>query len=76
MLRRCRPPASLVLLTALAAALPAAAGTLDNLMQDFHMTSMGLKPAPAFSLDTVGGGTTAPGDHRGRPLLLYFWATW
>jgi peroxiredoxin len=40
------------------------------------VTPAGLKPAPAFSLNTVNGKTVALADHRGRPVLLYFWATW
>jgi thiol-disulfide isomerase/thioredoxin len=35
------------------------------------------EPAPDFSVPTLGGdGDVALGDHRGRPLLVNFWASW
>jgi hypothetical protein len=52
------------------------AADLDALMQEFRVMPTGLKPAPAFSLKTLGGKTAALADHRGRAVLLYFWATW
>jgi peroxiredoxin len=32
--------------------------------------------APAFVLDTVGGGTFRLADHKGKVVVLDFWATW
>jgi thiol-disulfide isomerase/thioredoxin len=32
--------------------------------------------APTFTLPTVGGGSLALTDLRGRPTVLNFWATW
>jgi cytochrome oxidase Cu insertion factor (SCO1/SenC/PrrC family) len=32
--------------------------------------------APAFDLATLSGRSVRLGDLRGRPILLYFWATW
>jgi hypothetical protein len=32
--------------------------------------------APAFDLPTLSGRSVRLGDLRGRPILLYFWATW
>lgn len=55
---------------------PSIASDVDRLMQEFGVTPGGLKPAPAFKLATQEGKTAALADHRGRPLLLYFWATW
>jgi len=52
------------------------AADLDTLLKDFRATPTGLKPAPAFSLKTLDGKTTTLADQRGRPVLLYFWATW
>ena len=49
---------------------------LDALMQEFRVTPTGLKPAPTFRLKALDGKTAALTDHRGRAVLLYFWATW
>ena len=65
-----------LLLAGLGLAASTAAGDLDTLMREFRMTPSGLKPAPAFSLKTLEGKPAALGDHRGRSVLLYFWATW
>ena len=54
----------------------AVAADLDTLMREFKVTPAGLKEAPAFSLATINGRTAALADQRGRPVLLYFWATW
>lgn len=34
------------------------------------------RPAPDFSLPTLDGGTFRLSDHRGKPVVLNFWATW
>jgi peroxiredoxin len=33
-------------------------------------------PAPDFSAQLLDGRPVALADYRGRPVLLYFWATW
>ena len=66
----------LVVLTGLALGTPGLAADLDALMRDFRVAPAGLKPAPAFSLDGLDGRPVTLADHRGRPVLLYFWATW
>ena len=33
-------------------------------------------PAPAFALPALDGRTVRLEDYRGKPLLLFFWATW
>jgi cytochrome oxidase Cu insertion factor (SCO1/SenC/PrrC family) len=65
-----------VLLAGLWLAPSSLAADFDTLLRDFRATPTGLKPAPAFSLKTLDGRTTTLADQRGRPVLLYFWATW
>jgi cytochrome oxidase Cu insertion factor (SCO1/SenC/PrrC family) len=76
MTRPVRTVSLVLLLVALSLAAPSIAADIDRLMQEFRVTPAGLKPAPAFSLTTLEGKTAGLADHRGRPLLLYFWATW
>lgn len=65
-----------LLLVGLWLATSSVAADLDARMQEFRVTPTGLKPAAAFSLKTPDGKTTSLADHRGRAVLLYFWATW
>ena len=74
--RSIRAMAIALLLTGLGLAPSSAAGDLEALMREFRVTPTGLKPAPAFNLKTLGGTPAALADHGGRPVLLYFWATW
>jgi len=34
------------------------------------------KPAPAFTLDKLGGGSVSLADLQGKTVVLDFWATW
>jgi cytochrome oxidase Cu insertion factor (SCO1/SenC/PrrC family) len=34
------------------------------------------KPAPAFALPALDGGTVRLEDLKGKAVLLFFWATW
>jgi cytochrome oxidase Cu insertion factor (SCO1/SenC/PrrC family) len=65
-----------LLLVGLVPSTSSVAADLDALMQEFRVTPTGLKPAPAFKLKSLEGKVTALADHHGRPVLLYFWATW
>jgi cytochrome c biogenesis protein CcmG, thiol:disulfide interchange protein DsbE len=53
-----------------------AAADLASLMREFNVSPAGLKPASTFSLKSLEGRTVALAEQRGRPVLLYFWATW
>ncbi|MGH7332106.1 MAG: TlpA family protein disulfide reductase [Candidatus Rokuibacteriota bacterium] len=74
--RAARQPLFALLVAVLSLTTPGAAANLDQLMQDFRVTRAGPKPAPAFTLATLGGKPTTLTAQRGRPVLLYFWATW
>ena len=76
MIRSIRLMSVALLLTGLWLTSPSVAGDLDALMQEFRLAPGGLKPAPGFTLKTLDGKTAALADQRGRPVLLYFWATW
>ena len=56
------------------AAWPAVPGPLLDALQLAKPTSR--LEAPAFDLPTLGGQSVRLADLRGRPVLLYFWATW
>jgi cytochrome c biogenesis protein CcmG, thiol:disulfide interchange protein DsbE len=56
------------------AAWPAVPGPLLDALQLAKPTSR--LEAPAFDLPTLSGRPVRLADLRGRPVLLYFWATW
>jgi hypothetical protein len=66
----------LVTLTALAA--PAAAEkVLDDLLLDLQLVPMRGQAPPPFELERFGDGKRVSlAEHRGRLVMLYFWATW
>jgi cytochrome oxidase Cu insertion factor (SCO1/SenC/PrrC family) len=52
------------------------AGSLDDLVMDLGLVPLdGQAPKP-FALESLDGQRVALVDLRGRPALLYFWATW
>jgi cytochrome oxidase Cu insertion factor (SCO1/SenC/PrrC family) len=70
---------ALALLMVLLAAAPAGAAdkVLDDLMFDLQLVPMAGQVPPPFELERLGDGKkTTLAEHRGRPVLLYFWATW
>jgi len=48
---------------------------LADLMRDLGITPA-TGPAKAFRLESLEGRPVALADFKGRPVLLYFWATW
>jgi cytochrome oxidase Cu insertion factor (SCO1/SenC/PrrC family) len=49
---------------------------LDDLLRELQLVPLGGQPAKSFSLPAVDGRRVALADLKGRPALLYFWATW
>ena len=76
MMRSARLMSMALLLAGVGLVTPIVAADLDALMQEFRVMPSGLKPAPAFTLKMLDGKTAALADHRGRFVLVYFWATW
>jgi cytochrome oxidase Cu insertion factor (SCO1/SenC/PrrC family) len=66
----------LLMLTALAT--PAAADkALDDLMFDLQLVPMSGQAPPPFELERLSDGKKVTlAEHRGRVVMLYFWATW
>ncbi len=66
-----------LLIGTLAVATPAhAAHDVDRLLRELQLTALPGERPPAFTLPTVDGGTASLADHRGKVVLVYFWATW
>jgi cytochrome oxidase Cu insertion factor (SCO1/SenC/PrrC family) len=69
----------LALVMAAGAARPAAAGdkVLDDLLFELQLVPLdGREPAP-FDLERFADGKKVTlAELRGRPIILYFWATW
>jgi hypothetical protein len=67
----------LVTLTTLAAAPAAADKVLEELLFDLQLVPMTGQTPPPFELERLGDGKKVSlAEHRGRPVMLYFWATW
>ena len=47
-----------------------------GLIHAMRLTPVGSAAPPPLALVRVDGRTLTLGDLRGRPVLLYFWATW
>ena len=67
----------LLLLSAAIAPAAAADKPLGILLSDLHLAPLGGQVPPPFELEQLADGKKiALSEHRGRPVLLYFWATW
>jgi len=53
------------------------AKTLSEALTDIQVRASEERlPAPEFQLKDINGNTVSLKDFEGKPLLLYFWATW
>lgn len=74
-----RPTRALLLaavVMAMAATGATAADALDDLLADLQLVPLGGRTPPPLALEALDGGTVALAGLKGRPVLLYFWATW
>ena len=71
--------AGLVLAVLLGGTAPAADRdkALEDLLFDLQLVPMTGQTPPPFELERMGVGRTVTlAEHRGQPVLLYFWASW
>jgi cytochrome oxidase Cu insertion factor (SCO1/SenC/PrrC family) len=55
----------------------AADKALEDLMFDLQLVPMSGQVPAAFALERLSDGKKVTlAEHRGRPVMLYFWATW
>jgi len=56
---------------------PAADKALEDLMFDLQLVPMEGQVPPPLELERYSDGKKVSlAEHRGRPVMLYFWATW
>src|SRR5690242_14103892 len=71
-----RPLVTALMLT-LVAVLPAAGATVDELAGALNLVPLHGAAPPSFALERLADGqTVALSSLHGRPVLVYFWATW
>ena len=70
--------AALVIALACFALAPGSSGATDveDLLWDLQFVPLDAQAAPGFTLENLAGKKVSLGDFRGRPVFLYFWATW
>jgi hypothetical protein len=69
----------LLILVLLLSASPgmAADKVLDDILFDLQLVPLEGQMPPPFELERLSDGKKITlAEHRGRPVLLYFWATW
>ena len=70
---------ALLLLLMAGTSAPAAAANkaLDDLLFDLQLVPLEGQVPPAFELERLSDGKKVTlAEHRGQPVMLYFWATW
>lgn len=54
----------------------AAAEELEDLLFDLQIIPLLGEVPPAFTLESLDGKKVSLAGYRGKPIFLYFWATW
>ena len=67
---------AVLLAGSLAWAAPAPADDIDRYLRELQLVALPGERPPAFSLPKVDGGKASLGEHQGKVVLVYFWATW
>ena len=70
---------ALLLLLMAGTTTPAAAASkaFDDLLFELQLVPLEGQTPPAFELERLSDGKKITlAEHRGRPVMLYFWATW
>lgn len=70
---------ALLLLVMAGTTTPAAAASkaLDDLLFELQLVPLAGQAPPAFELERLSDGKKVTlAEHRGQPVMLYFWATW
>jgi cytochrome oxidase Cu insertion factor (SCO1/SenC/PrrC family) len=49
---------------------------LDDQLMDLQLVPLEARTPPAFTLDAHDGGRVSLADFAGRPVMIYFWASW
>jgi cytochrome oxidase Cu insertion factor (SCO1/SenC/PrrC family) len=49
---------------------------LDDQLIDLQLVPLEARTPPAFTLDAHEGGRVSLADFTGRPVMIYFWASW
>ena len=70
--------AGLLVIALLAAPGPvgAEAADLEDLLFDLQLIPLLGQDPPPFTLESLDGKKVSLADYRGKPVFLYFWATW
>jgi len=54
----------------------ASAADLEDLLFNLQLIPLVGQDPPPFTLEGLDGKKVSLSDYRGKPVLLYFWASW
>ena len=65
-----------LLVACLAVSAGAQAADVEDLLFDLRLIPLDGETPPAFTLESLDGKKVSLDEYRGKPVFLYFWATW